>query len=130
MGNGTDIAMNSARIVLVHGDLNGIVRARHLSQRTMRNIRQNLVFAFILQLRWSPCRGRCAVSHFRDCSESDDSERRHGTQLRLSDHECPQTAQITREARLSARVISARRTNPPVPSKSISVQTGCAIVPP
>jgi heavy metal translocating P-type ATPase len=47
MGNGTDIAMNSARIVLVHGDLNGIVRARHLSQRTMRNIRQNLVFAFI-----------------------------------------------------------------------------------
>jgi heavy metal translocating P-type ATPase len=47
MGNGTDIAMNSARIVLVHGDLNGIVRARHLSQGTMRNIRQNLVFAFI-----------------------------------------------------------------------------------
>jgi Cu2+-exporting ATPase len=47
MGNGTDIAMNSARIVLVHGDLNGIVRARQLSQRTMRNIRQNLVFAFI-----------------------------------------------------------------------------------
>jgi Cu2+-exporting ATPase len=47
MGNGTDIAMNSARIVLVHGDLNGIVRARHLSQGTMRNIRQNLIFAFL-----------------------------------------------------------------------------------
>ena len=47
MGNGTDIAMNSARVVLVHGDLNGIVRARHLSQETMRNIRQNLAFAFI-----------------------------------------------------------------------------------
>ena len=47
MGTGTDIAMNSARIVLVKGDLNGIVRARSLSQQTMRNIRQNLFFAFV-----------------------------------------------------------------------------------
>jgi Cu2+-exporting ATPase len=47
MGTGTDIAMNSARIVLVKGDLTGIARARILSQRTMRNIRQNLFFAFI-----------------------------------------------------------------------------------
>jgi len=47
MGTGTDIAMNSARIVLVKGDLLGIVKAMTLSQRTMRNIRQNLFFAFI-----------------------------------------------------------------------------------
>jgi Cu2+-exporting ATPase len=47
MGTGTDIAMNSARIVLVKGDLGGIARARILSQQTMRNIRQNLFFAFI-----------------------------------------------------------------------------------
>jgi heavy metal translocating P-type ATPase len=47
MGTGTDIAMNSARIVLVKGDLTGIARARILSQRTMRNIRQNLFFAFV-----------------------------------------------------------------------------------
>jgi heavy metal translocating P-type ATPase len=46
MGTGTDIAMNSARIVLVKGDLTGIARARTLSQNTMRNIRQNLFFAF------------------------------------------------------------------------------------
>jgi heavy metal translocating P-type ATPase len=46
MGTGTDIAMNSARIVLVRGDLRGILQARRLSRRTMRNIRQNLVFAF------------------------------------------------------------------------------------
>jgi Cu+-exporting ATPase len=46
MGTGTDIAMNSARIVLVRGELDGIVRARLLSQRTMHNIRQNLFFAF------------------------------------------------------------------------------------
>ena len=46
MGTGTDIAMNSARIILVRGDLRGIIRARQLSRATMRNIRQNLVFAF------------------------------------------------------------------------------------
>jgi P-type Cu2+ transporter len=47
MGTGTDVAMNSARIVLVNGQLTGIARARSLSQKTMRNIRQNLFFAFI-----------------------------------------------------------------------------------
>jgi Cu2+-exporting ATPase len=50
MGTGTDIAMNSARIVLVKGDLRGIARARILSQETMRNIRQNLFFAFVYNL--------------------------------------------------------------------------------
>jgi len=47
MGTGTDVAMNSAHVVLVKGDLRGIARARLLSQRTMRNIRENLFFAFI-----------------------------------------------------------------------------------
>jgi Cu+-exporting ATPase len=47
MGTGTDVAMESAGITLLKGDLNGIVRARRLSQATMRNIRQNLFFAFI-----------------------------------------------------------------------------------
>ncbi|MEO6319745.1 MAG: copper-translocating P-type ATPase, partial [Polaromonas sp.] len=47
MGTGTDVAMNSARIVLVKGDLRGIAKARILSQDTMKNIRQNLFFAFI-----------------------------------------------------------------------------------
>jgi Cu+-exporting ATPase len=46
MGTGTDVAMESAGITLVKGDLRGIVRARKLSEATMRNIRQNLVFAF------------------------------------------------------------------------------------
>jgi Cu+-exporting ATPase len=46
MGTGTDVAMESAGITLLGGDLGGIVRARRLSQATMRNIRQNLVFAF------------------------------------------------------------------------------------
>ena len=47
MGTGTDVAMESAGVTLVKGDLRGIVRARRLSQGTMRNIRQNLFFAFI-----------------------------------------------------------------------------------
>jgi Cu+-exporting ATPase len=47
MGTGTDVAMASAGITLLKGDLGGIVRARKLSQATMRNIRQNLFFAFI-----------------------------------------------------------------------------------
>jgi Cu+-exporting ATPase len=46
MGTGTDVAMESAPVTLVKGDLRGIVRARRLSRRTMRNIRQNLFFAF------------------------------------------------------------------------------------
>jgi Cu+-exporting ATPase len=47
MGSGTDVAMESATITLVKGDLRGIVRARALSKATMRNIRQNLFFAFV-----------------------------------------------------------------------------------
>ncbi|HMY21647.1 MAG TPA: heavy metal translocating P-type ATPase, partial [Polyangium sp.] len=47
MGTGTDVAMQSAGITLVKGDLRGIIRARRLGRATMRNIRQNLFFAFV-----------------------------------------------------------------------------------
>jgi Cu+-exporting ATPase len=47
MGTGTDVAMESAGVTLLNGDLTGIVRARRLSQAVMRNIRQNLFFAFV-----------------------------------------------------------------------------------
>ena len=47
MGTGTDVAMESAGVTLVKGDLSGIVRARKLSRATMRNIRENLFFAFV-----------------------------------------------------------------------------------
>jgi Cu+-exporting ATPase len=46
MGTGTDVAIESAGVTLIKGDLAGIVRARRLSKATMRNIRQNLFFAF------------------------------------------------------------------------------------
>jgi Cu+-exporting ATPase len=54
MGTGTDVAMESAGVTLVKGDLAGIVRARRLSQATMHNIRQNLFFAFIYNLLGVP----------------------------------------------------------------------------
>jgi Cu+-exporting ATPase len=54
MGTGTDVAMESADVVLVKGDLRGIVRARRLSQATIRNIRQNLFLAFVYNLLGVP----------------------------------------------------------------------------
>ena len=54
MGTGTDIAIESAGVTLVKGDLRGIVRARRLSQQTLRNIRQNLVLAFVYNILGIP----------------------------------------------------------------------------
>jgi Cu+-exporting ATPase len=54
MGTGTDVAMESAGVTLVKGDLRGIARARRLSRATMRNIRQNLFFAFVYNILGVP----------------------------------------------------------------------------
>ena len=54
MGTGTDVAIESAGVTLVKGDLRGIVRARHLSRAVMRNIRQNLFFAFVYNVLGVP----------------------------------------------------------------------------
>jgi Cu+-exporting ATPase len=54
MGTGTDVAMESAGVTLVKGDLRGIVRARYLSRATMTNIRQNLFFAFVYNVLGVP----------------------------------------------------------------------------
>ncbi len=54
MGTGTDVAMESAAVTLVRGDLGGIVRARRLSRATMRNIRQNLFFSFVFNAAGVP----------------------------------------------------------------------------
>jgi Cu+-exporting ATPase len=54
MGTGTDVAMESAHVTLVKGDLTGIVRARRLSRATMRNIRENLFFSFVFNAAGVP----------------------------------------------------------------------------
>jgi P-type Cu+ transporter len=54
MGTGTDVAIESASITLLHGDLMGIARARRLSAATMRNIRQNLTLAFVYNVAGVP----------------------------------------------------------------------------
>jgi heavy metal translocating P-type ATPase len=54
MGTGTDVAIESAGVTLLNGELTGIVRARQLSEKTMANIRQNLVFAFIYNVAGIP----------------------------------------------------------------------------
>jgi Cu2+-exporting ATPase len=54
MGTGTDIAMQSAKITLVKGDLNGIARAKNLSHEVMKNIKQNLIFAFVYNVLGVP----------------------------------------------------------------------------
>jgi P-type Cu+ transporter len=64
MGTGTDVAMESAGITLLKGDLGGIVRARRLSQATMSNIRQNLFFAFIYNAAGIPLAAGILFPHF------------------------------------------------------------------
>jgi Cu+-exporting ATPase len=64
MGTGTDVAIESAGIVLVKGDVRGIVRAFQLSRKTMRNIRQNLFFAFIYNLIGVPVAAGVLVPFF------------------------------------------------------------------
>ena len=64
MGTGTDIAMESAAVTLIKGDLRGIARARRLSEATMRNIRQNLFFAFIYNALGVPVAARVLYPFF------------------------------------------------------------------
>jgi Cu+-exporting ATPase len=54
MGTGTDVAIQSAGVTLVKGDLRGVVRARKLSRNTMRNVRENLFFAFVYNMLGLP----------------------------------------------------------------------------
>jgi len=64
MGTGTDVAMESADVTLVKGDLEGLLRARRLSRATLRNIRQNLLFAFVYNAAGVPLAAGCLYPFF------------------------------------------------------------------
>ena len=87
MGTGTDVAMESAAITLVKGDLRGIVRARRLSRATMRNIRQNLFFAFVYNILGVPLAAGVLYPGVRSAAQSDDRERGDDVQLGVGDWE-------------------------------------------
>ena len=87
MSTGTDIAIESAGVTLLHGDLDGIVKIVTLSRATMRNIRQNLFFAFRLQYAWHPDCRRRLVSGFWSPPQPDHRGSGDEFQFRLGDRQ-------------------------------------------
>ena len=87
MGTGTDVAIESAGITLLKGDLVGIARARALSRATMRNIRQNLFFAFAYNALGVPIAAGILYPILRPASESYLRQRRDDLQLCFGDHQ-------------------------------------------
>ena len=81
MGTGTDVAMESASVTLVKGDLRGIERAIVLSRATMRNIRQNLAFAFGYNALGIPIAAGVFYPPFRIAALADVRRRRDGDEL-------------------------------------------------
>ena len=81
MGTGTDVAMQSAGVTLVKGDLAGIARARALSRATMRNIRQNLVLAFVYNVLGIPLAAGVLYPAFGSAAQSDRCRGRDELQL-------------------------------------------------
>ena len=89
MGTGTDIAMHSSGITLLRGDLRGILRARRLSQATMRNIRQNLFFAFVYNALGVPLAAGILYPFTGMPPQPRLRRRRHEPQLRLASSPTP-----------------------------------------
>ena len=89
MGTGTDVAIESAGITLVKGDLMGIVRARRLSKLTMRNIRQNLFFAFAYNALGVPIAAGVSVSIVWNFIKPDVCSRGDEPKLGLGDCKLP-----------------------------------------
>ena len=81
MGTGTDVAIESAGITLVKGDLRGIVRARRLSRATVRNIRQNLFLAFVYNTLGVPIAAGVLYPDRRHPDQPDLGQRRHDAEL-------------------------------------------------
>ncbi len=92
MGTGTDVAMNSAQVTLVKGDLRGIARARELSDATVRNMYENLLFALDLQRARRAGRGRRALSVLRHPAVAAHRRCRHVVELGFGRGQCASAA--------------------------------------
>ena len=120
MGTGTDVAMESAGVTLVQGDLRGLVRARRLSRATMRNIRQNLFFAFVYNVLGVPDRGRPALPGLRLAAQPDHRQRGDDVQLGVRHRQRAATAArgaLTRPP-VRGRLPSTRSSSPSARSRS------------
>ena len=107
MGTGTDVAMESAGVTLVKGDLRGIVRARRLSRATMRNIRQNLFFAFLYNVLGVPVAAGVLYPVFGLLLKPDDRQCGHDLQLGLG--HCERAAAAQGGAVVAGRDTSGHR---------------------
>ena len=116
MGTGADIAMESARVTLMKGDLRGIARARRLSRAVMRNIRQNLFFAFVYNALGVPIAAGGALPRVRPAPEPDHCQRGHEPEFGLGHRQRPAPAQVG--------VVGPRRVRPPRPMTCINVAIG------
>ena len=88
MGTGTDVAMQRAGVTLVKGDLRGILRARQLSEATMKNIQENLFFAFFYNALGVADRGRGSLPIYRATAEPHDCRRCDEHQFGFRHPEC------------------------------------------
>ena len=95
MGTGTDVAIESADIILVKGDLRGVVRAIRLSRATMRNIRQNLFFAFVYNVAGVPIAAGVLYPWLGTAAQPDDRERGDDLQLGVGDRERAAAAEVS-----------------------------------
>ena len=92
MGTGADVAVESACITLLGGDLVGIVRARRLAKATVRNIKQNLFFAFAYNTAGVPIAALLPLPVLRPAFVADNRSRRDEPVIGLSHRQCTATA--------------------------------------